>query len=428
MTTIGEAERFYMNSVADVLHRTEARRRSARTLGRIAKLPNGVPFKFMGRPVAGPQCVTVSLVIDDLDLDTVMGQSERFAFKATSQFARVYRDLGAVRVEFTLPRSQWRDVQLSHLPHHREQVTIGQKALGPVARLDWVNPHKAIFGSTQTGKTTVLADMVISLARTDPQATETKLLILNPKNDPAFAAFARLPHLVAPIATTYEGAVTLLRLALREMDQRRREQLPYQPRWVVIIDEVAQLTAAMPESGPIITQLSQMAGGLKINLIVASQAANPSTFGQSGSLAQANFQSRLVFQLPHAQAYLATNLAGQHPEKLGGLGDGLAINGDKVTRFRAALPNPIDYEQLPRIQAEPPMPAQENIAGDSLIVENWQVDPHRLAYALVINNSATAIQKQFGGATQRAMQVRDYARLLNKEADYWLRVRKGLAA
>jgi len=419
-------DQFYLMAVNDVLRRTPARRRSL--LGRGKQLANGVPFKFLGRPIGGPQCVTVSLVIQDEDLEAVLGLGERLAHRANSQFARVYRDLGAVRVEFTLPASQWREVKLANLPHHRENVTIGQKALGPVARMDWANPHKAVFGSTQTGKTTVLADMIISLVKTDPQATETKLLILNPKNDPAFAPFARLPHLAAKIATTYEDSVTMLRLALREMDQRRRQQLQGQPRWVVIVDEVAQLTGAMPESGPIITQLSQMAGGLKINLIVASQAANPSTFGQTGSLAQANFQSRLIFQLPHAQAYLATNLSGQHPEKLGGLGDGLAISGDKVTRFRAALPHQLDYELLPRVEVEPALPSADQVAGDGLIIERWQIDPDRLAYAVVMNSSATAIQKQFGGATDRARLIRDYLKVFEARINYWRRVKKGMSA
>ena len=124
-------DQFYLMAVNDVLRRTPARRRSL--LGRGKQLANSVPFKFLGRPIGGPQCVTVSLIIQDEDLEAVLGLGERLAHRANSQFARVYRDLGAVRVEFTLPASQWREVKLANLPHHRENVTIGQKALGPVA-------------------------------------------------------------------------------------------------------------------------------------------------------------------------------------------------------------------------------------------------------------------------------------------------------
>lgn len=415
----------YMMAVAEVLQKAEARRRGMRTLGRTVRLAQGIPFKFLGYPVAGPQCVTVSLRIEDDDLGTVLKLGERLAHRANSQFARVYRDLNVVRVEFTLPPEQWRLVEIGNLPHHRESITVGQRALGPVARLDWTNPHKAIFGSSQTGKTTCLADMIISLARSS-SPDEVKLLILNPKNDPAFEPFRRLRHLAAGMATVYEACVGLLRFALREMTDRKGGVERY--RLVVIIDEVAQLTKNVPETGPIITQLSQMAGGLRINLVVASQAANPSTFGSEGSLAQANFQSRLVFQLPHAQAYLATNLPGQHPEKLGGSGDGLAINGDKVTRFRAGLPRSVDYEGLTRNEVEPSAPEVGLLAGDAAITqERWQVDPDRLAYAMIMRDSATAIQKQFGGGTDRARMVRDYAVELRERANYWVQIKKGEA-
>jgi hypothetical protein len=425
-----DANRFYMIAVGDVLRRTEAKRRSLRSLGVSRRLPQGVPFKFMGHPISGPQCVTVSLAIQDDDLNKVMGLGERFAHRANSQFARVYRDLGAIRVEFTLPRQQWRDVKLAQLPHHRQQVTIGQKALGPVARIDWTNPHKAIFGSTQTGKTTVLADMIISLVKVDPEAEETGLLIINPKNDPTFTPFERLPHLVAGIATTYEASANLLRFALAEMERRRRNESTDDRRWVVLVDEVSQLVELKPEVGPIITQLSQMAGGLNINLVIANQAANPSTFGKKGSLAQANIPSRLVFQLPHAQAYLATNLSGQHPEKLGGLGDGLAVSGSRVTRFRAALPQSVDYDNLPRADVAPAQPEPDQVAGDVAIIEpdQWQIEPDHLAYALIVRNSATGIRTQFGGATAQAMATRDYATELKERINYWVAMKREAAA
>ena len=92
-----------------------------------------------------------------------------------------------------------------------------------------------------------------------------------------------------------------------------------------LIDEVAELVIAKPEVGDSITRLSQMSGGLGMNLIAASQAANPSVFGDKGSLAQANFATRLVFQLPNDQSWLATKVKGQHTGELGGKGDGLFI-------------------------------------------------------------------------------------------------------
>lgn len=415
-------QRLYLQAVAYVLRQTDASRRH---FLKWVKLEGGVPFRFQSRPVIGPQCVTVTIQIRDEDLKTVLTLGDRLALASGSPFARVYRDLALVRVEFTLPRGRWREVHLSQLPHRVSSATIGQKALGPVARVDWHNPHKAIFGATRSGKTTCLANFILSLARTHPPE-EYRFLILNPKNDVTFQPFARLAHLAAPLANTYEAGANLLRLALAEMERRRQDQSRCGQRWIVVVDEVSQLTQLVPETGPMLTQLSQLAGGLNINLLAASQAANPSVFGEKGSLAKANFPSRLVFQLPREQAYLATGLEGQHTEKLGGDGDGLAVVGGRTTRFRAAWPEERDYEALPRLESEPDLPEADQLAGDQFI-DGWQIDPDRLAYALVIKDSANALRAEFGGGTAKARQVRDYSQVLKERIRYWRQVRAGEA-
>lgn len=404
----------YLQAAAYVLQHTKATRRRAWSR---KPLTGGVPFRFLGAPVVGPQCVTITIQIRDEDLKTVLTLGDRLAMASSVPSVRVYRDLAVVRLEFLLPRSQWQAVYLSRLPHRPRSATIGQTALGPVARVDWTRPHKAIFGTTQSGKTTCLADFILSLARTHAP-DDYRFLILNPKNDPALRPFARLAHLAAPVAVSYDDSAGLLRFALAEMERRRQDPARTETRLVVVVDEIAQLTQLNPETGPMLTQLSQLAGGLDINLLVASQAANPSVFGDKGSLAKANFPSRLVFQLPREQAYLATGLDGQHPEMLGGAGDGLAISNGRATRFRAAYPQPRDYEALPRLEREPPPPARELLAGDRAI-DTWQIDPDRLAYALVVKDSATAIRSRFGGGTSKAMQVRDYSQVLKQRLQYW---------
>jgi hypothetical protein len=401
--------RKYLQAVAAVLQKTDA---TERRLLRRQKLAGGVPFRFLGHPVAGPQCVTITLQVRGEDLKVVENLGDRLAYSAGSQFCRVYRDLGVIRCEFTLPRAEWQEVHLADLPHRASSATIGQKALGPVARVDWAAPHKALFGSTRSGKTTCLADIIISLARTHHHQ-EVRFLILNPKNDPALRRFERLAHLEAGLANGYEDAALLLRYALAEMDRRLEDYSRIAVRWVIFVDEISQLAEVQPEVGPAIVSLSQMAGGLNMNLVMASQAANPKVFGKKGSLAKANLPSRIVFQLPREQAYLGAGLEGQRTDMLGGNGDGLAVNNGRVTRFRAALPLEADYERLPRLEAAPAMPAGHQVAGDA----TWQIDPQRLAYALMVRDSATAIQKEFGGATGSAMLVRDYAVHLKR----WMR-------
>ncbi len=408
----------YLQTIAYVLNQTDA---SRRRMFRRVKLAGGVPFRFIQAPVAGPQCVTVSLQIRDEDLKTVLGLGDRLALAAGSEFARLYRDRSVVRVEFTLPRSEWREVPLSQLNHRPGLATIGQKALGPPARIDWATPHKAVFGATRSGKTICLADLIISLARAHGP-DDYQFLVLNPKNDPALQPFSRLVHLAAPVANNYDDSTNLLRFALAEMERRRQNQLLTRRRLVVVADEIAQLTQVNPETGSMITQLSQLAGGLNINLVVASQAANPGVFGGSGSLAKANFGSRLVFQLPREQAYLATGLEGQQTDRLGGNGDALAVANGRVTRLRAALPDEAAYAMLPRLEGEPPWPQPEQLAGDAALESRRQIDPDRLAYALTVKNSANAIRQEFGGGMTAARVVRDYALLLLERMSYWQEV------
>ena len=76
----------------------------------------------------------------------------------------------------------------------------------------------------------------------------------------------------------------------------------------------------------------------------------------------------------------------------------------------------------PHIAVEPAWPARDQLAGDRTF-DAWQIDPDRLAYALVIKNSATAIREQFGGGTAGAMRVRDYALLLKQRIKYWRRLK-----
>jgi hypothetical protein len=213
------------------------------------------------------------------------------------------------------------------------------------------------------------------------------------------------------MSSSYEDSALLMRVVLAEMERRRGdpERLRAAKRWVVIVDEVARLVEERPETGDIIVKLSQMSAGLRINLVLASQGANPSVFGAKGTLAQANIQSRLVFQLPNSHSFLATGLPDQHTERLGlKKGDGLAVHGAKVARFRAATPLKKDLEALP-LQESVPDIAEDDIAGDAAIqAGGWQVQPDMLAYALLVQNSATALRKEFGGATDKAREVRDY--------------------
>ena len=58
---------FYLQAVAYVFRHTDASQRRM-PFGRRVKLAGGIPFRFLEPPVAGPQCITVTIQIRDEDL------------------------------------------------------------------------------------------------------------------------------------------------------------------------------------------------------------------------------------------------------------------------------------------------------------------------------------------------------------------------
>ncbi len=433
-----ELNRHYMMAVDQVLRATPAYHRIG-LMRKRTQLPHGVPYRFVSTPDLASQCVTVSFQIRDEDLPRVSALEDRMAMQAGASSVRIYRDLSVMRVEFLLPEAQWMDVPLGGLPHRRNRACVGLRTLGSPAVIDWKIPHKTVFGGTQTGKTTFLVDLIISLARThDPE--EFKFVILNPKNEPFLNKFARLPHLLGEIAVDYEDAATLMRYCVGEMTVRKDDPARMKAsRVVIIIDEIAELIQVQPEIGLIVTRLSQFAGGLNMNLVLASQAANPRVFGEKGSLAKANFGSSITFQLPRDQSYLATRLAGLRTDTLGRNGDGLAVVGHRVSRFRAAWPAESDIDSLPRSPRAPSLNKNlvagdvalepETVPASSSETDDRYPSPEEtgdmLAYAVAMRASdkstasANAIRKNFKVGASRASWIRDVAQHFRERADYW---------
>ncbi len=213
----------------------------------------GIPYSFPEAGRVGPQCATVPIkLIRGNDLKPVLQLSDRFALESKSSFARVYRDKGIVRIEFTLPPEQWTRVRARELPHRKEHPAFGKLSLGNVAYMSFdTSPHKLLSGGTQKGKTTTLVAIIYSLMRAnDPK--NLRLLILNPKGEKKLDLFGRSPYLFAPIGHSYDECVNLFRIALAEMSLRKGDRGRCEVRLVVIADEIADLVQQRPEIGKMI--------------------------------------------------------------------------------------------------------------------------------------------------------------------------------
>jgi S-DNA-T family DNA segregation ATPase FtsK/SpoIIIE len=205
-------------------------------------------------------------------------------------------------------------------------------------------PHLLVAGSTGTGKTIFLNNLIISLLyKNSPDVL--KFILIDPKRV-EFIVYNELPHLLCPVIVDAQRATNALKWLTEEMDRRFRalarsksksiasynekafenedEPLPY---IVVVIDELADLMSAKGrEVESAIVRLAQMARAVGVHLIVATQ--RPSVEVITG-LIKANITSRTTFQVA-SQIDSRTVLDTAGAEKLLGLGDMLFISANNI--------------------------------------------------------------------------------------------------
>lgn len=232
-------------------------------------------------------------------------------------------------------------------------VCLGKDVSGAPVYADLAKmPHLLVAGSTGTGKTIFLNNLILSfLYRNGPE--KMRLILVDPKRV-EFPVFAELPHLLCPPILESQKTVNALKWLISEMERRfevlssaktrdikgyneaaAREGEEFLPYIVVIIDELADLMAARGkevEAG--IVRLAQMARAVGIHLIVATQ--RPSVEVITG-LIKANIIARVTFQVA-SQIDSRTILDMAGAEKLLGAGDLLFISGEvtKPKRIQGA--------------------------------------------------------------------------------------------
>jgi S-DNA-T family DNA segregation ATPase FtsK/SpoIIIE len=212
-------------------------------------------------------------------------------------------------------------------------------------------PHLLVAGSTGTGKTIFLNNLMLSLLyRSSPQIL--RFILIDPKRV-EFPVYNELPHLLSPVILDANRSVNAFKWLIGEMERRfdilsqaksrdiagfnekmaqSREVLPY---IVVVVDELADLMAAKGkevEAG--IVRLAQMARAVGIHLVVATQ--RPSVEVITG-LIKANITSRITFQVA-SQIDSRTVLDMAGAERLLGLGDMLYLSAElgKPRRIQSA--------------------------------------------------------------------------------------------
>ena len=251
------------------------------------------------------------------------------------------------------------------------QLALGQDTNGNPVFADLTRmPHLLIAGTTGSGKSVSINDMILSiLFKFKPN--ECKLIMIDPKML-ELSVYDNIPHLLIPVVTEPKKAVSALKWAVTEMEQRYRnmaklgvrnidgfnkklkdaiknpdlltkkvqigfdsqtgrptfevQKLDFEPMpyIVIFVDEMADLMlVAGKEVETAIQRLAQMARAAGIHLIMATQ--RPSVDVITGTI-KANFPTRISFQVS-SKIDSRTILSEQGAEQLLGQGDMLYMSG-----------------------------------------------------------------------------------------------------
>ncbi|MBZ9850524.1 DNA translocase FtsK [Mesorhizobium sp. CA14] len=262
----------------------------------------------------------------------------------------------------------------------------GEPVIAELAKM----PHLLVAGTTGSGKSVAINTMILSLLyRMKPQ--ECRLIMVDPKML-ELSVYDGIPHLLTPVVTDPKKAVTALKWAVREMEDRYRKMarlgvrnidgynqraagardkgevvtmqvqtgfergtgeplfeeraidLAPMPYIVIIVDEMADLMmVAGKEIEGAIQRLAQMARAAGIHLIMATQ--RPSVDVITGTI-KANFPTRISFQVT-SKIDSRTILGEQGAEQLLGQGDMLHMaGGGRISRVHGPFVSDLEVEQV----------------------------------------------------------------------------------
>ncbi len=278
--------------------------------------------------------------------------TEEVALALGVQSARLTRTNGTLSIQ--VPRTDSRFVSLTELDTQLQNDVAIQRALdsGDIAVLGLDSEgvplllrlsspdvaHVLIAGTTGSGKTELARTIIASLV-THHKPRDLQLALFDPKLR-GFAMFARLPHVLFPIAQDVEETLKRMRYLVAEMERRDQEPLRIaRPRIVIVIDELADaLQTCGRELEGYLTRLVQRGRGASVSVIACTQKPSASAVG---TLIRANFPVRLVGRVTSADdARVAAGIGGTGAEKLAGRGDFLLVAGGQVIRFQAAQMRP----------------------------------------------------------------------------------------
>jgi S-DNA-T family DNA segregation ATPase FtsK/SpoIIIE len=265
----------------------------------------------------------------------------------------------------------FRDVFEAQPPHPGKilSVPVGRDISGNVIMVDISKmPHLLIAGSTGSGKSVMINDIITGILMT-AKPHEVKLMMIDPKKV-ELSVYNGVPHLLTPVVSDAKKAAQALHKVVAEMerryelfaqsgkrniteynqavqqqDQDTEQPLPSMPYIVAIVDELADLMmVSSNEVEDAIVRLAQMGRAAGIHMILATQ--RPSVDVITG-LIKANVPSRMAFAVSSG-IDSRTIIDSTGAEKLLGRGDMLYLpmGQNKPTRVQGAYISAKDVEAV----------------------------------------------------------------------------------
>ncbi|MBR1479898.1 MAG: DNA translocase FtsK 4TM domain-containing protein [Alphaproteobacteria bacterium] len=329
----------------------------------------------------------------------VISLSDDIARSMSAISARISNIPGQNAIGIELPNKNRHTVYLKELLNSEAfyrmstgiPIILGKDISGNPVMADLAKmPHLLVAGTTGSGKSVSINDMILSiLFKFSPK--DCKLIMIDPKML-ELSVYDEIPHLLTPVVTDPKKAVFALKWAVTEMESRYRQmsklgvrnidgfnkkltdskesgdlmvrkvqtgfdqetgrpifetqQIEFEPLpyIVIIVDEMADLMlVAGKEVEAAIQRLAQMARAAGIHLIMATQ--RPSVDVITGTI-KANFPTRISFQVT-SKIDSRTILGEQGAEQLLGQGDMLYMSGaGRILRVHGPFVKDSEVERI----------------------------------------------------------------------------------
>ena len=309
----------------------------------------GLPCSCQGIKIA-PQLVRYSLNLQDL---SQLQKARRFCenLGAWAGTCATFTTSDCSHFAIDLARNERRTVFLNEfadtLSKKQFAVALGIDTAGELITptLDDLT-HLLVAGTTGSGKSVALTDIILSLACYNTP-NDLGLVLIDPKRT-EFAQFDGLPHLLTPIVTETDKAEMVLQALIQKMEIRYKKMATLGikkanetfKKIVVVIDELADLVLQNEHIKDLLVRLLQKSRACGFYFVVATQSPRASILS---GLLLANLPSRLILTCASTrESILALGNGGA--EKLQGKGDAFLKLPANTTSKRLQVPFITDEE------------------------------------------------------------------------------------